>query len=174
MSIDLLSSRADLGPPSLVTMSYGWWKFIHLAGVVGFVAAHGTSMAATVMLRRFREPQQVAGILQLSAATVTAFYVSTLVLLAGGIGAGVVGQWFDQGWIWVSIGLLIGVGIMMFPMARRHFRRIRMVLELMETGTAVSRDDFGRVLGAGNPALTAGTGFVAVLLIVYLMVLKPF
>ena len=27
-------------------MSYGWWKFIHLAGVVGFVAAHGTSMAA--------------------------------------------------------------------------------------------------------------------------------
>lgn len=155
-------------------MSYGWWKFIHLAGVVGFVAAHGTSMAATVMLRRFREPQQVAGILQLSAATVTAFYISTLVLLAGGIGAGVVGQWFDQGWIWVSIALLIGVGIMMFPMARRHFRRIRMVLELMETGTAVSRDDFGRVLGAGNPALTAGTGFVAVLLIVYLMVLKPF
>ena len=119
-------------------------------------------------------PQQVAGILQLSAATVTAFYVSTLVLLAGGIGAGVVGQWFDQGWIWVSLGLLIGVGILMFPMARSHFRRIRMVLELMETGTAVSGDDFARVLSAGNPALTAGTGFVAVLLIVYLMVLKPF
>lgn len=155
-------------------MSYGWWVFIHLVGVVGFVAAHGTSMAATLLMRRIRDPQQVAGILQLSAATVTAFYISTLVLLAGGIGAGVVGQWFDQGWIWVSIALLIGVGIMMFPMARRHFRRIRMVLELMETGTAVSRDDFGRVLGAGNPALTAGTGFVAVLLIVYLMVLKPF
>jgi hypothetical protein len=155
-------------------MSYGWWKFIHLAGVVGFVAAHGTSMAATMMLRRFREPQQVAGILQLSAATVTAFYVSTLVLLLGGIGAGVVGQWFDQGWIWVSIGLLVAVGVLMFPIARRHFRRVRMVLELMETGTAVSRDDFARVLGAGNPAMTAGTGFVGIMLILYLMVLKPF
>jgi uncharacterized membrane protein len=150
-------------------MSYGWWKFIHLAGVVGFVAAHGTSMAATVMLRRFKEPQQVAGILQLSAATTSAFYISTLVLLMGGVG-----QWFDQGWIWVSLGLLIGVGILMFPMARTHFRRIRMVLELMETGTAVSRDDFARVVSSGNPILTAGTGFVAVLLIVYLMVLKPF
>jgi hypothetical protein len=49
-----------------------------------------------------------------------------------------------------------------------------MVLELMETGTALSRDDFVRVLSSGNPILTAGTGFVAVLLIVYLMVLKPF
>jgi uncharacterized membrane protein len=102
------------------------------------------------------------------------FYASTLVLLAGGIGAGVQGRWFDQGWIWVSLGLLVGVGILMFPMARGHFRRIRMVLELMDSGTAVSRDDFARVLDSGNPLLTAGTGSVALLLIVYLMVLKPF
>ena len=155
-------------------MSYGWWKFIHLVGVVGFVAAHGTSMAATVLMRRVHEPQQVSGILQLSAATVSAFYFSTLVLLVGGIGAGVQGRWFEQGWIWVSLGLLVGVGILMFPMARGHFRRIRTVLELMETGTTVSRDDFVRVLNSGNPVLTAGTGFVAILLIVYLMVLKPF
>jgi Predicted integral membrane protein (DUF2269) len=161
-------------PRSLAGMSYGWWKFIHLAGVVGFVAAHGTSMAATVLMRRIREPQQVAGVLQLSAATVSAFYLSTLVLLLGGIGAGVVGQWFDQGWIWLSLGMLVGVGVLMFPMARRHFRRVRMILELMETGTAVSQDDFARVVNSGNPVLTAGTGFVAILFILYLMVLKPF
>jgi uncharacterized membrane protein len=155
-------------------MSYGWWKFIHLVGVVGFVASHGTAMAATLLMRRIREPQQVSGILQLSAATVSAFYLSTLVLLVGGIGAGVQGQWFDQAWIWVSIGLLLGVGILMFPMARGHFRRVRMVLELMDTGTTVSQDDFARVLNSGNPVLTAGSGAVALLLIVYLMVLKPF
>jgi uncharacterized membrane protein len=155
-------------------MSYGWWKFIHLVGVVGFVAAHGTSMAATVLMRRIHEPQQVSGILQLSAATVSAFYVSTLVLLVGGIGAGLKGNRFNEGWIWLSLGLLVGVWILMFPMARRHFRRIRMVLELMETGTAVSREDFARVLNSGNPVLTAGTGFAVILFIVYLMVLKPF
>jgi hypothetical protein len=155
-------------------MSYGWWKFIHLVGVVGFVAAHGTSMAATLLMRRIRDQQQISGVLQLSAATTGAFYLSTLVLLIGGIGAGVEGQWFDQGWIWVSLGLLIAVGVLMFPMARGHFRRIRMVLELMDTGTAVSRDDFARVLDSGNPMLTAGTGAVGILFIVYLMVLKPF
>jgi Predicted integral membrane protein (DUF2269) len=155
-------------------MDYGWWVFIHIAGVVGFMAAHGASMAATLLMRRFSEPQQVSGVLQLSAATVSAFYVSTLVLLVGGIGAGVQGEWFSQGWIWVSLGLLVAVGVLMFPMARSHFRRVRMVLELMDTGTAVSRDDFARVLNAGNPALVAGTGGVAILFIVYLMVLKPF
>jgi uncharacterized membrane protein len=155
-------------------MSYGWWKFIHLIGVVGFVAAHGTSMASTLLMRRIREPKQVAGILQLSAATVSAFYVSTLVLLVGGIGAGIVGRWFDQGWIWVSLGLLIVVGVLMFPLARGPFRRVRMVLELMESGTTVSRDDFARVLDSGNPLLTAGTGFVGIVFILYLMVLKPF
>ncbi|MGH8928760.1 MAG: DUF2269 family protein [Acidimicrobiia bacterium] len=155
-------------------MSYNWWKFIHLAGVVGFVAAHGTSIAATLLLRRMREPQKISGVLQLSGATVGGFYVSTLVLLAGGIGAGIQGRWFGQGWIWLSVSLLVGVGVVMFPMARGHFRRIRMVIELMESGTAVSQDDFTRVLNSGNPTLTAGTGSVALLLIVYLMVMKPF
>ena len=155
-------------------MSYSWWKFIHLIGVVGFMAAHGTSMAATMMIRRMRDPQHISGVLQLSATTVLAFYLSTLVLLIGGIGAGIRGRWFDQGWIWLSLGLLVAVGIMMFPLARGYFRRIRTVIELMESGTAVTQEDFVRVLNSGNPMLTIGTGSVAILFIVYLMVLKPF
>jgi len=155
-------------------MSYNWWKFIHLVGVVGFMAAHGTSMAATMLIRRIRDPQRISGVLQLSATTVLAFYVSTLVLLVGGIGAGIRGRWFNQGWIWLSLGLLVAVGVLMFPLARGYFRRIRMVIELMESGTAVSQDDFMRVLNSGNPVLTAGTGSVAILFIVYLMVMKPF
>ena len=155
-------------------MSYNWWKFIHLIGVVGFMAAHGTSMAATMVIRRIRDPQRISGVLQLSGTTALAFYVSTLVLLVGGIGAGIQGRWFGQGWIWLSLGLLVAVGILMFPLARGYFRRIRMVIELMESGTAVSQNDFMRVLNSGNPMLTAGTGSVAILFIVYLMVLKPF
>ncbi len=155
-------------------MSYNWWKFIHLIGVVAFMAAHGTSMAATVMVRRMRDPQRISGVLQLSATTVLAFYVSTLVLLVGGIGAGLQGRWFEQGWIWLSVGLFVAIGILMFPMARGYFRRIRTVIELMESGTAVTQEDFVRVLNSGNPMVTVATGSVVILLIVYLMVLKPF
>ena len=155
-------------------MSYNWWKFIHLIGVVAFMAAHGTSMAATVMVRRMRDPQRISGVLQLSATTVLAFYVSTLVLLVGGIGAGIQGRWFEQGWIWLSVGLFVAVGSLMFPMARGYFRRIRTVIELMESGTAVTQEDFVRVLNSGNPMVTVATGSVVILLIVYLMVLKPF
>ena len=138
------------------------------------MAAHGTSMAATVMVRRMRDPQRISGVLQLSATTVLAFYVSTLVLLVGGIGAGLQGRWFEQGWIWLSVGLFVAIGILMFPMARGYFRRIRTVIELMESGTAVTQEDFVRVLNSGNPMVTVATGSVVILLIVYLMVLKPF
>ncbi|HKY46942.1 MAG TPA: DUF2269 family protein [Acidimicrobiia bacterium] len=155
-------------------MSYSWWKLIHLLGVVGFMAAHGTSMAATLLIKRIRDPQRVSGVLQLSATTTLTFYVSTLVLLLGGIGAGIKGNWFRQGWIWLSLGLLVSVGVLMFPLARGYFRRIRMVIELMESSTAVSQNDFTRVLSSGNPLLTAGTGLVAILFILYLMVMKPF
>jgi uncharacterized membrane protein len=155
-------------------VSYNWWKFIHLIGVVAFMAAHGTSMAATVMVRRMRDPQRISGVLQLSATTVLAFYVSTLVLLVGGIGAGLQGRWFEQGWIWLSMGLFVAIGILMFPMARGYFRRIRTVIELMESGTAVTQEDLVGVLDSGNPMITVATGSVVILLIVYLMVLKPF
>ena len=100
--------------------------------------------------------------------------MSTLVLLIGGIGAGVQGQWFDQGWIWLSLGLLVGVGVLMFPMARRPF----------PPGPDDSRVDGdrdcrfpGRLRPSGRSGGESphGTGVrAAILLILYLMVLKPF
>ncbi|HLF60879.1 MAG TPA: DUF2269 family protein [Acidimicrobiia bacterium] len=153
---------------------YRWWKLIHLVGVVGFMAAHGTSIASTLLLRSIRHPQRIAGILQLSAATVGAFYAFTLILLIGGIGAGFDGSWWGQGWIWVSLVLLVALGVLMFPMARGYFRRVRLIIDLMESGTIVSPQDFARVLASGKPLLIAGTGSVTIFLILYLMVMKPF
>ena len=154
---------------------YLWWKLIHLIGVIGFMAAHGTSIAATFLIRRSREPEKIAGILQLSGATVGAFYFFTLVLLVGGIAAGISGHWFENKyWIWVSLVLFVVLGVLMFPLARGYFRRIRKVLELMESGTEVSKSDFIRVLDTGQPVLIAGTGSAVILFIVYLMVMKPF
>ena len=155
-------------------MSYQWWKFIHLLGVAGFLASHGTSMAATLLVGRMREPEEIAGTLRLSGATVGPFYISTLVLLVGGVGAGFVGRRWNEGWIWISLILLIGVGALMFPLARGYYRRLRLVIDLMDSGTVVSPEDFSRVLASGNPLLIAGTGTAALLLILYLMVIKPF
>lgn len=155
-------------------MSYQWWKFIHLLGVAGFFASHGTSMAATWLLGRMREPEEIAGILRLSGATVGPFYVSTLLLLVGGVGAAFVGHRWGEGWIWISLILLIVVGVLMFPLARGYYRRLRLVIDLMDSGTVISAGDFSRVLASGNPLVIAGTGTVALLLILFLMVIKPF
>ncbi len=153
---------------------YEWWKFIHLVGVVGFMAAHGTSMAATFLVRRLRDPAKISGVLQLSGATVGAFYVFTLLLLLGGIAAGLSGGWFSRYWIWISLVVFVAIAAMMFFTAKRYFDRVRKTITLIDGGTAVSDGDFDAILRSGQPTLVIGTGAVGILFIVYLMVLKPF
>ena len=115
-------------------MSYGWWKFIHLVGVVGFVAAHGTSMAATVLMRRIDEPR--AGVRDPPAERGHGERVLCLDPGAPGrrVRGGIQGQWFDQGVDLVVAGSAGRGWDTDVPYGREHFRRIRMVLELMETG----------------------------------------
>ena len=153
---------------------YRWWVFIHLVGVVGFMAAHGTAMAATWFVRRIQQPERVAGVLQLSAATIGVFYLFTFLLLLGGIGAGISGHWFGKAWIWVSLVLFVVTSVAMFPLARSYFNRIRQVLDLIEAGTDVTEEEFAAVLRSGQPTLITGTGVVIIIFIVYLMVQKPF
>ena len=43
-----------------------FWVFIHLVGVLGFLAAHGTSTAVALRLRRQRDREQVRALLDLS------------------------------------------------------------------------------------------------------------
>ncbi len=47
------------------------------------------------------------------------------VLLVAGIWRGFLGSYWDRLWIWVSLILLIGVGIAMTPLAAGPMRRVR-------------------------------------------------
>ena len=66
---------------------YQWWVFIHLVGVLGFLLAHGVSVAVLFALRREREPGRIRALLTLSGQTTAVFYWSFLVLLGGGLAA---------------------------------------------------------------------------------------
>jgi len=67
---------------------YNWWVFIHIVGVLGFVLAHGVSTWVALAVRREREPERLRTLLDLSASAAMAFYVSTFLLLLGGVAAG--------------------------------------------------------------------------------------
>ena len=74
---------------------------------------HGASVSALFRLRKERDREKIRELIQFSGSTIRLFYASLLVLLIGGVAAGLKGQWFKQQWIWEAIGVLVGVTVAM-------------------------------------------------------------
>ena len=109
---------------------YRWWVFIHIVGVIGFVLAHGVSVGTALRVRNERDPNRIRALLQVSASATGIFYVSTLLLLLGGIVAGVDGNWFDQTWLGVALGVFIAEMVFMWAVTSPYYKRLRKVLAI--------------------------------------------
>ena len=158
----------------LAATAYQWWVFIHLAGVFGFLLAHGASVGVLFRLRKERDREKVRELIQFSGSTIRLFYVSLLVLLVGGVGAGLKGHWFHYQWIWEAIGVLVFISLAMYGMARPYYRKISAATELRPSGVPrVSDEDLVLRLQSSTPIVVAWIGFVGLLVILWLMIFKP-
>jgi uncharacterized membrane protein len=154
---------------------YDWWVFIHIVGVLGFVLSHGTSAAMGLRLRHERNPERIRVLLQISSSSLSIFYISTVVLLVGGIAAGIQGHWFDFGWIWTALATFVVTMVLMYAIATPYYRRIRKVMTIEESGSsAVGAAEVDAIMASQRPILLTLIGSASLLFIVYLMVLKPF
>jgi plastocyanin len=153
---------------------YRWWVFVHVVGVFGFLISHGVSMYVTFELRSTRDPKRMVSLLELSASSIRAFYLSLGVLLAGGIVAGFLGHWWSYAWIWTAIALLVLVSFAMYRMARPFYRRVGLVARALAGGsTAVSDEELTAIVRGRRPLAVAGIGFAGLLAILYLMMFQP-
>jgi len=151
-----------------------WWVFLHVAGVFGFLTAHGVSVYVTLKLPRERDPARVAQLLEISASSVGFMWNSIGVLLLGGIVAGFTGHFWGQAWIWVAIGVFVLVTAAMYAMGTTWATRLRTISAAMAEGTeAVSQQQFEEILRSKRPYTVAAIGFVGLLLILWLMMFKP-
>ena len=163
---------------------YQWLVFAHILGVFGFLLAHGTAAAVTFALRRQREVERVRVLLDLSRGVTMVANVSLLVLLAAGITAGFMGNWWGQGWIWASLGLFILIGVTMTLLGSRPLNRIRQLVHAgnpsrSETISHSSLDTSAEkqlavLLAATHAWLLTVIGGGGLALILWLMMFKPF
>jgi hypothetical protein len=163
---------------------YQWLVFAHILGVFGFLLAHGTAVAVTFALRRQREVERVRVLLDLSRGVTMVANVSLLVLLAAGITAGFMGNWWGQGWIWASLGLFILIGVTMTLLGSRPLNRIRQLVHVgnpsrSETISHSSLDTSAEkqlavLLAATHSWLLTVIGGGGLALILWLMMFKPF
>lgn len=151
-----------------------WWVFLHVAGALGFVAAHGVSMYASFRVRQEREPARVLHLLELSSSSVGLMWIAIGLLLLGGIVAGFTGGFWGQGWIWAAIALLLATIIAMYALATSWTSRLRTIAAAMSEGTkALSSEEFEAILRSRRPHVIAAVGFAGLLAILSLMIFKP-
>lgn len=160
-------------------MLYRWWIFLHIVGVFGFLLSHGVSTGVAFKLRKERDPVRIQALLELSGSSMKAFYASLLLLLLGGVVAGfqpgIAGSWWGQGWIWTSLGLLVGVSVAMYLLATTYYKKVRLVATERAAGSKVATEErLAEVLESPRPLLVAAIGFAALGGILYLMMFKPF
>ena len=158
-------------------MLYQWLVFVHVLGVFGFLLAHGVSSWVIFRVRSERDVKSLQALLQLSGSAVIASMISLLVLLAAGIWAAFVGHWWAMRWPWVAIGVLIVVWAAMSAQAGPAMRKVRQ-LAGFTSAFAVKPVDVTPELAAAQaavrPWISATAGGAGLVVLLWLMVLKPF
>ena len=159
---------------------YQWWLWAHIVFVVGFLLSHGTSAAVGFRLRQEKSPDSIRGLTALSKQTNNFTYAFVILILITGISMGFQNNWWRFAWIWVALGVLIlTIGAM--SGLSRPYHNVRVGLGLPGRGpqrgtppAPVSSEQLAQLVARANPVPISIVGIVALLILVWLMVLKPF
>jgi hypothetical protein len=136
----------------------------------------------TVLLKRQRDFDHMRALLDLSRFSGPSLGVAFLVLLGSGIAAGFTGRWWGEGWIWASLAMLIGITAGMGWSGRVHYHRLRKVLGMpylegnkeLRALPAASESEIYAVQATLRPGLVAVLGLGGTVIILWLMMFKPF
>lgn len=154
---------------------YSWFVFAHLAGLVLFAICHGASAFMAFRIRGERDPAIVASILQTGALSIGPMYIGLLLLIVGGLGAAAGLNLWGEPWVIASIVVFIAVLVLMYAIASPYYMALRKSLE--ERGPdgrpTVEPAALARQLDTRRPEILALVGTVGLVLLVWLMVIKP-
>jgi len=154
---------------------YPWFVFAHLAGLVLFAISHGASAFMAFRVRAERDPRTVASILGVGGMAIGPMYIGLALLIVGGLGAAAGANLWGQPWIIASIVVLVVVLVAMWAVASPYYMGLRKALE--EVGPdgrpTIEPSALAAMLDSRRPEILTAMGTVGLLLLVWLMVIKP-
>jgi len=142
---------------------YVWLKLFHLLGVVVFLFAHGVSGGASFAIGRAVEPD-TRRLLRISQVSAMFANPGLLVILVTGLWMAWLGNFWSRGWPWAAVAILVVTIAFMFYVARPYYA----------AREAKSDDVLAATLSRVQPRAAAIVGAVALVVLVTLMVVKPF
>jgi MFS family permease len=161
---------------------YPWVVFVHVAAAFLFVMGHGASMWTSDQIRRERDPARIRALLELSGRSLGLVYGGLLTLLIAGVAAGIMGSHFSRGWIWTAIIVLIAEIVLMYALASRYYARVREAVGMRSYGmpkdapdpTPVSAEELALLVDNRRPDVIGLVGIIGLLILLWLMMFKPF
>lgn len=156
--------------------------FLHVTAVFGFLLAHGTSFSVAFQLRGERNVDRIRALLDVSFRSLIASYIALLLLLITGVIAGFMGNWWGRGWIWTAIVVLVTVFIAMGFLGSGYFTKVRQAVGVppyktsnaQPLGSTLSEAELAMLLESTRPVLVAVIGVVGLVIVLWLMMFKPF
>jgi TM2 domain-containing membrane protein YozV len=158
-----------------------WIVFLHVAGAFAFVAGHGVSMFVAFQVRRQRDREQLAALLDLSAWSLGLAGLGLLVLFLSGILAGIVlGSW-GKAWLWIALVLFVVIALLMTPVGGTYFTSARQALGQRTRGLKPADPDpvpatdaeLEAILQSKRPEILLALGGGGFLVILWLMMFRP-
>jgi hypothetical protein len=156
-------------------MAWQWWLFLHIAGVLTFVGAHGVSMFVLYRIRGERDRAKIAGLIAFSGTTTKPMYIALGVLVAGGVGTAISLHVLSAWWLLTSILILLITIALMTVLAKPYFQRITAACEVRPSGVPrVSDEELQQLLRSSEAHVITTIGAIGLLAILYLMMFQPF
>lgn len=154
---------------------YPWFVFAHLVGLVLFAVAHGASAFMAFRVRGERDRSVVAALLRTGELSLGPMYVGLLLLALGGLGAAAAADLWSAPWILASIVVFVVVLVAMWAVASPYYMNLRKDLQAVGEDGRPTLDDaeLVRRLDTRRPEILTTVGAVGLLVLVWLMVIKP-
>jgi uncharacterized membrane protein len=154
---------------------YPWFVVVHLVGLVLFAISHGASAFMAFRLRAERDPAVVEALLKTGQLSVGPMYIGLLLLIAGGLGAAAGANLWGKTWVIASIVVFIAVLVSMWAVASPYYMGLRKAMEerAADGRPAIEPAALARQLDTRRPDILALVGTAGLVLLVWLMVIKP-
>ena len=156
-----------------------WVVVLHVAAVLAFMLAHGVHVAAMWAMRAEPDPERALTMFN-PVPSATTLRVLLAVIVASGVLAGFMGSWWDRGWIWTSLGLLLGISVFMWRFGGGFYGLLQAAAEQAVAARTSGAPDpqaqaaFDAVRGGWHTVGVSVVGLGGLAIILWLMMFKPF
>jgi hypothetical protein len=160
---------------------YPWVIVGHVVFVILAFGAHGVSAFAMFRVKAEPDRDRAAAVLELSTLALAAAGIGLVIAVVLGIVAAAMAGYFGRLWPWASIVVVVLAWLAMTPMAANPMSDVRRQLGLPTRGdkkgvepTPGPDDTLAAARARLRPELVAATGVLAIVILVWLMEMKPF